>query len=83
LAGEGRLPGVLKGDKGFPISPPNYDELASQNFPKSKTVEFHKESDSSVYHYHMVRTSAESEWKLTKAWRTSRDGKVIQEFPVP
>ena len=39
--------------------------------------------DASTYHYSVLRASQDSVWKLQRAWRTSADGSVIEEYPVP
>ena len=42
-----------------------------------------KNGDPSDYHYQISRLSQDSPWNLQKAWRTDKDGKTIEEFPVP
>lgn len=49
---------------------------------QSRTIDVNKDGDTS-YHYTMERATMEDGWKMTKAWRTSAGGKVIEEFPVP
>lgn len=77
----GELPGFAKGEKALPYAPANFDELEIQNFPKEKIVKVHKESDTSVYLYHMVCPSLESGWQLKQATRVSEDGKLTEELP--
>src|SRR5665647_64700 len=63
------------------------DESGETTYPEansnSMTLNIEKKGDSSIYHYTVVRTSADSPWKLRKAWRTDQNDKTIEEFPVP
>lgn len=74
----GRLPGWLKTVEGH---------ANLESHPDSETFCFTawKEGDSSVYHYMVTRTSKDSDspWKLLKAWRSDRNYKTIEEFPLP
>lgn len=83
LREQGKVPGIVKGEKGSLSAFLPYDEIASQNYPMSRTLEVRKQGDDSIYHYTMIRVGLESDWKLTKGWRTGNDSKVIEEFTVP
>jgi len=77
-------PGIVQGEHGALAAFLRYDEIASQNYPVTRTLNVTKRGDSSsVYCYTMSRDSAASGWKLTKAWRAGADGRVTEEFPVP
>ena len=80
---KGGVPGIVEGEKGSLTGFLKYDEMISWHYPRSRTLDVHKRDDPSLYHYTMARASAEDGWKLTKAWRASVDGKVLEEFPVP
>jgi hypothetical protein len=41
-----------------------------------------KEGVPGVYHYLVVRPSADGSWKLQRAWRTDKTGATVEEFPV-
>ena len=45
--------------------------------------DFMKQGDPSIYHYTVARASQASPWKLQKAWRTDRNNRTVEEFPVP
>ena len=51
--------------------------------PDSETYVFaaRKDGDDRIYRNIVTRASKETPWKLQKAWRTDRDGKVAEELP--
>lgn len=83
LRENGRIPGIIKGEKGALIVFFKYDEIAAQDYPLSRTLTARKRGEACVYHYTMRRATPESDWKLTKAWRAGPDEKVVEEYPVP
>jgi len=70
----GRDPGWAKEEKG---------KIGPESHPDSETYGFvaRKDGDDRIYHYIVTRASKGTPWKLQKAWRTDRDGKVVEEFP--
>jgi len=70
----GRDPNWAKEEKGT---------IWPESHPDSETYGFRarKDGDDRIYHFLVTRTSTETPWKLQKAWRTDRDGKVVDEFP--
>lgn len=77
LKKKGRLPGWSKDEH------PQPGEVTVYLTGNSATVNARKKGDLTTYHYTVIRASAKGSWKLQKAWRTARDGKTIEEFPVP
>jgi hypothetical protein len=73
LKEKGRLPGWSKNDKGA---------IDLEAYSKSVTFNIRKQGISSSYHYAVTRVSNEGTWKLQKAWRTDRQGRTIEEYPV-
>jgi hypothetical protein len=54
----------------------------SVSYPATVTVRATKDGDPSTFVYVLVRDSAQSAWRLTKATQLEKDGKVIAElFP--
>jgi hypothetical protein len=70
----GRSPGWSKEEHGT---------IYRWSHPDSDTCGFsaRKDGDDSIYHYIVTRASKGTPWELQKAWRTDRDGKVVEEFP--
>jgi hypothetical protein len=82
LAIQGRLPGWRKGERGE-ISYGMLEESVPV-VPFSRIFRAQKNSDPSMlYHYVVVRSSADEPWKLGKAWRTGPDARVVEEYPIP
>lgn len=52
-------------------------------YPDSVVFKARKKGDPSLYRYQLLRATEHSPWKLHRAWRTDKDGKGIEEFPVP
>jgi hypothetical protein len=74
LKTEGKLPGWSANEIGTIY----FDIRGSQ-------IEFdgRKNGDSSDYHYKFSRMPHDSSWILQRAWRTNKDGKTIEELPIP
>jgi len=70
----GRSPGWPKEEHG---------KIWPESHPDSETYGFaaRKDGDDRIYHYIVTRASKGTPWKLQKAWRTDRDGKLVEEFP--
>jgi hypothetical protein len=78
LKEKGQLVGLSKDAKGVVCIEENSDA-----HPKSATLDFRQNGDSSVYRYIVSQASEDSPWRLEKAWQTDAMGKVIKEYPVP
>lgn len=83
LRDQGELPGYAKDEKGSLSTFLKFEEMESRTFPATRTLVCGKQGDSSKYHYTVVRSSAESDWKLQKAWRSAADESVLEEYCVP
>jgi hypothetical protein len=81
LKRRGQLPGWST-DSGKEIYFENAS-YANRRSLKSVTIAFHKDGDSSRYHYVVSRASTDSPWGLRKAWRTDAGGHTIEKFNVP
>jgi hypothetical protein len=82
---QNRLPGVSNRDHGqiraeeITLTKSNVNEIT---YPIQRTFIVVKDGDRSHYHYRLVRSSKDVEWKLDRAWRTDSAGRVIEELPV-
>jgi hypothetical protein len=97
LKEKGQLPGLSKDDQGaiFLAAYSNFDlqSTSPKGFAyvkgyfnsrhKSVNFDFWKNGDSSVYHYQVARASRDSPWNLQKAWRTDKNDRTLEEYPVP
>jgi hypothetical protein len=61
--------------EGFPRGTP-------ESYPFSVTFCAKRSEFKSCYLYQVVRSSPESDWVLTRAWKTDPDGKTIEELPL-
>jgi hypothetical protein len=97
LRSTGRLPGSSK-DGGEPICLEAYSNFRSQPVDsqsvayikayfstRHQTVTFslRNDADGSIGHYTVFRVTPDEPWELTRAWRTTPDGKTAEEFRVP
>ncbi|MBA4149371.1 MAG: hypothetical protein H0X66_14750 [Verrucomicrobia bacterium] len=60
----------------------NLNEVNSGSYSNSRTFVLKKNSDPSNYNYTVARDSKGADWKLQKAWRSSADGQVVEEFEI-
>ncbi|MGH7939847.1 MAG: hypothetical protein ACREFR_02090, partial [Limisphaerales bacterium] len=51
-------------------------------YPRSLVFDIPKSGDSCMYHYTVSRVPGQSPWKLSRAWKTDADGKILKEFPL-
>jgi hypothetical protein len=89
LSKKGPLPGFAKGERavflqgerggGSFVQPKEKDPDA---YPVSRTLYCFKDQTNLEFDYLVVRETAESHWKIQKAWQCGDDGKVVREFPV-
>jgi hypothetical protein len=97
LKNKGQLPGLSKDDQGATYLAA-YSNFGSQSTNRSGVAytkgyfnsshqsvsfDFWKNGDPSIYHYQVGRTSKDSPWKLQKAWRTGKNDRTVEEYPVP
>jgi hypothetical protein len=81
---KGRLPGWLRDEDGSTVlSMDSIKMPAAEVYPASRTLACRKKGDNSTYHYTVVRAAGDGAWKLQKAWRTGKDGGVIEEYSIP
>ena len=83
LGEKGQLPGFARGELSKTWPEMSDLESCGEPYPMSRTFSCLKNGDPSAYHYIVLRESKDSPWKLQRAWRTSPDGRIIEEFPVP
>jgi Aspartyl protease len=97
LKQNGELPGWSKDDRGTARLGPYsqfiaesakakggvYLEAFTRARVQSATINLQKKGDPTIYHYVVSRAAKDNPWKLQKAWRTDRKGRVIEEYPVP
>jgi hypothetical protein len=78
LMRNGQLPGWSKKDRA-----PRTALFHFRRDPDTATLDIPKKGDSSTWHYEFTRASPDSPWQLHNAWRTDREGRVVEEYPVP
>jgi hypothetical protein len=82
---QGRLPGISRDDHGeMKSGSMDFSELEAVKYPVSRTFYIIKEGDESKsrYYYEFYRQSNVYEWRLTKAWKTDSEGKLLEELEV-
>jgi hypothetical protein len=82
LKKENKVPGFSAREHGQLTASLTSRDLDTE-FPTSSSFTSTKQGDSSTYHYVVFRASLESAWKLQRAWRTTPDGKIAEDYPVP
>jgi hypothetical protein len=77
----GQLPGWRKDEKGKVELALNKPDLAKEpKYPFRNTVRVTKDRDGLVYHYTLLRESAEADWKLEKSWCTDKNDRLIRNL---
>ncbi len=76
LKERGQLPGWSDGEHG---SVKGGKQDAARN---TVEVEVQKPGEPAIYHYKLMRGSADVPWHLIKAWRTDANGRVLEDYPV-
>ncbi|MGZ4964093.1 MAG: hypothetical protein ACXWBP_03280 [Limisphaerales bacterium] len=69
----GKLPGLPPGEGGD-IHMQTSEMFDRITYPCTRNIFVMRGDDPSCYTYHFVKSSKQSEWHLTKAWVTDRDG---------
>lgn len=82
LSEKQQLPGFAKGEHGT-LNGLLKTLYLNPAFPVTRSFTATKTNDPSLYHYTVSRTSAETQWKLQRAWRTAPDGTEMQEYLIP
>jgi len=84
LKSKNQMPGFSKSEPGdLALDMRNMRESRLAAFPVSRTLYCRKKNDRAVYNYTLVRTDENSPWKLQKAWRTTPDNRVLEDYTVP
>jgi hypothetical protein len=97
LRSNGRLPGAsrdaaepvyLEAYSNFHPQPldsqsPAYIKAYFNSVHQTVTFSLQNETDRSIRHYTIFHVTPDAPWELTKAWRTTPDGKTVEEFRVP
>lgn len=78
----GLLPGAGFGKAKFVSDEIQLKSAEAGRFPQIRTFQFIKEDEPSVIRYALVRSSAEDQWRLQRAWRTTYQGELIHELPL-
>jgi hypothetical protein len=76
-----KLPGFRDGEPGTLtgfISP----LTLKTGFPMTRSFTAIKEGDASSYHYTLLRVTENGQWQLQRAWRTTADGHIADEYPL-
>ena len=77
-----QLPGFPKAEHGTLTGTISARDL-NPAYPVTRSFTATKQGDTSIYHYSVYRGTQKSDWKLQRAWRTSSDGRVTEEYVVP
>ncbi|HWC58663.1 MAG TPA: basic secretory protein-like protein [Verrucomicrobiae bacterium] len=81
LRDNNQLPGWKKDEKGHIEILLNKAELFTlPKYPFRYTVIVRKNGDSFIYHYAVMRETADAAWKLEKSWRTGKNDQVIRDL---
>ncbi|HEV8540753.1 MAG TPA: basic secretory protein-like protein [Verrucomicrobiae bacterium] len=85
LGERGELPGFNKGDHAALIEPLTLADIdaATATDALNRNVRGEKQGDGSIYHYRVTRDRTEAPWHLVKAWRTSAEGQMVEEYTLP
>lgn len=81
---QGRLPGMPQ-NRHATVTTGNFPASrlqAAAAYPFSITLHLVPAGDLFTNHYTMMRSSADAEWQLQKAWRTDTEGRTVVEWPV-
>jgi hypothetical protein len=62
---------------------PAYIKAYFNSVHQTVTFSLQNETDRSIRHYTIFHVTPDAPWELTKAWRTTPDGKTVEEFRVP
>jgi hypothetical protein len=73
LTDEGKIPGFPPGSDGeiHMDQPAPFEHIA---YPVSRNIFVVRSGDTSVYTYHFMKVTKDSDWQLMKAWVADRDG---------
>jgi hypothetical protein len=80
LKREGKLPGWGKSEHGM-LSIKTEGGDAEQS-PVYRTFECRKTGGGDIYVFTVEQASPDSDWELTRAWKTTAKGRFLREFPV-
>ena len=76
-----QLPGWKKGEKGHSEIFLNKAELLSlPKYPFRYTVTARKNGDNFIYHYTIMRETADATWKLEKSWCADKNDRLIRDL---
>jgi hypothetical protein len=82
LKNRNKLPGFSNDDHGTLSGALNTRDLAPK-FPIIRSFTAEKlDGDGSTYHYSIFRASPDSDWALQRAWRTTPEGGLLEEYSV-
>lgn len=79
---QGQLPGFKQDEQcivlmpGPSINPTNYPIMLELRARKRNVA------GPFSYHFQLIKTSADSAWRLQKAWRTDAHGNIAEELPL-
>ena len=79
---QGRLPGISKNEHGKIKTDQVSLDSEKELYPISNTFHFTKNGSPFTYHYSVARPTEDESWQLQRAWRTDRDGRILEEWPV-
>jgi hypothetical protein len=82
LRDAGRMPGMDGKETGWVTGMPGFAEMESRRWPVTRTISGSREGDPARYHYRVSRASAETGWRLERAWRSDDAGNVLEEYSV-
>jgi hypothetical protein len=79
---QGRLPGFKQDEQCIVLMPGH--SISETNYPITLELRARKRNVAGPfsYHFRLIKTSADSGWRLQKAWRTDANGSIAEEFPV-
>jgi Peptidase of plants and bacteria len=82
LQQENRLPGIDNAQETELSSRLKLSDM-DPKYPCARNFTATRRGDPFTYHYAVFSPSPNADWKLQRAWRTSPDGALLEEYSVP
>jgi len=78
---QNRLPGIDNAQETELSGRLKYSDM-DPKFPCVRSFTANKRGDPCTYHYNVFSPSPDANWKVQRAWRTSPDGVLVEEYEV-
>jgi hypothetical protein len=81
LQEQNRLPGIDNAQETELSGRLKFSDM-DPKFPCVRSFTATKRGDPCTYHYNVFSPSPDANWKVQRAWRTSPDGVLVEEYEV-